>query len=142
MTKKENLLIIFSEECTEIIQDMENGFNIENEINDFFAVYEMLIEFDYIVKDNSIKVDTAILSNKLLKLEFLKLQYFISKALRFGLTHNHPKTGRTNMLEILTCFQKIYNSTKEFYDNTKIENKKIKVDKFSAVSVEMGTLIL
>jgi len=142
MTKKENLLIILNEECTEILQEMENESSIENEINDFFAVYEMLVEFDYLDKNIKSAEDIGFLTNKMLKLEFLKLQYFISKALRFGLTHNHPKTGRTNMLEILTSFDRINSATNKFYDKQKISNKKIKVDKFSAISVEMGTLIL
>jgi hypothetical protein len=134
----ENLLITLSEECTEVLETMINPSSVEDfnlEINDLIAVSELLEQYKVF---NILPLINLELTSNQLQIELLKLQYFISKSLRFGLKDNHPDTGINNETEILKVLQIIKSASIESLNTDRIEKKKTKVLKYLNYSISIN----
>lgn len=140
MTKLEHLLLIVAEECGELMTELSSvNFMLENA--DLVGAIELLKEqedFDYICLEGSYGP-----SKEEYEISLNKLQYFIFKALRFGLDDEHPETGIPNIFEIsfqMFCLEKYVESLR--IDNLEElkEKKKEKILKFLEYSKEKGRL--
>ncbi len=140
MNELQYLLVVLSEECTEVMQDIINKKNFNDELNDLISVAEMYAYNRYGYCDLAPE-EIKVLSVENLNKELLNLQYYISKSLRFGLDDHHPITKEINSVEINKSIITIRNSLAHNYNKEKIEAKKIKVRTFMVYSMESGNLI-
>lgn len=143
MTKEQHLLIVVSEECGEIIGDYLDNKDITYESADLLASIELF-------ENNNFSIHRIYIEKEIKKIsleEFIKnlnkLQYFISKSLRFGLEDAHPETKIMNLLEIKYLFEEIKMYINKL-DINKIEElklkKKVKILKFMFYSIEKGLI--
>jgi len=155
MNIEEHLLVVLSEECTEILTEIienitsqykttENKINkanenqtIKYEMNDLFAVAELLQEYGTI---QFCKKETKIVNLYDTQLLLLKLQYYISKSLRFGINEAYPDTNVSNKEEIENCLFYIFDTYSEIYEKDLIQAKKNKVRKFMDYAKDKKTL--
>jgi hypothetical protein len=150
LNTQEHLLAILIEEAGEIMTDILTDQNFEYECTDFIAVTEILEDHSILEKNI---VDFTIDKNKCnsheLVLTLLKLQYFITKSLRFGLFEHHHETKIKNIVEIESLISKSITIIKnldeidfEMVNNTHLkERKKKKVMAFMNFSRINGSLI-
>ncbi len=141
MTKEQHLLIVISEECGEIVSDYLEKKDITYESADLLASIELF-------ENNNFSINRIFLEKEIKEInidEFinylLKIQYFISKSLRFGIEDYHPETKIMNIVELKFYFESI----KEFIKNLNINDieklkfkKKVKIIKFMFYSIKKG----
>lgn len=141
MTKNENLLIIISEECGEIIGDYLEQKDISYEAADLLASIELF-------ENNNFSINRIFLEKEIKEInidEFinylLKIQYFISKSLRFGIEDYHPETKIMNIVELKFYFEsiKVFIKKLNINDIEKLKlKKKVKIIKFMFYSIKKG----
>jgi len=134
MNLNEHLLIVLSEECTEIIELIVDGGNVKDEVNDLMGCYELSIEEKMFPKITD--YNNKIISNYEIMKHLLKVQYFISKSLRFGLNECYPGSHTRNYDEILTNLTPVFSRFKSILDPELIENKKSKIKHFIGFSIQ------
>lgn len=104
MNTIDHLLVVISEECTEILSDYFEGKDISFEVIDLYASIDLFRETSGYEYKNGQKITSL---DEFLK-KLLKIQYFVSKSLRFGLEDNYKGTREFNNIdELMPLFYEI-----------------------------------
>ena len=158
MNKEKYLLTVLNEELLEIQTAIESGLldtdlknkEIEYEINDFIAVWQILEEkgvLNPLKSPMSKKVSFNVDPEKEIKESCRAMQYFLFKAVRFGLGDIHPKLHETNrsLLEnnanMLIYIIKFHARQFRLWNNNELQAKKDKVNKWMKYSKEKSILM-
>jgi len=149
MNRQELLKVILIEEATECIEafvlgktDISEEGNIFHELHDLLAVASMIDGFAVPVVDS---IDSSDTSDLIFILnQNLKLQYYVSKSLRFGNDSYDPTiddklSNREHVNQILTYIL-TYLVNSSHYEVVLIDTKCAKVEKYLLASKKCGTL--
>jgi hypothetical protein len=144
---EEHLLVILSEECIELLADIESKNDLKTELNDIVSTI-------YIIKKNTNinneKIKKINVKNKSINYKetihtlIFNLHYIISKNLRFGYgdSFNSPYTNIELLnFHINKLLHFILLSYEDVLEDELIENKKNKVFHFVEVARKKGTII-
>jgi hypothetical protein len=165
MNKSDHLLMILSEECTEVMETLIDGnFSQELEIEDrdIIATMSLINQNNILPVPLSFMIDggRTYFKDELESVEndihksLLKIQYYISKSLRFGVDDTKPNSKNTNAEElakesqflsyhIQTLFKKHNEINYEnLFDKEAISIKQNKVLKYMDYSISRGTLVV
>lgn len=140
----EHLLIITAEEINEIIKDFSSKKQLELEMCDLLAMFDLMIEHNIIRKLDHKMCYT---NEKDFLFNLHELQHIIFKTLRFGLTDINPTHNETNYVLLtdftlkVECYINYYLAS---YGHLNIKEakkkKKEKVMSFLEISSKKGCL--